>query len=70
MLKTPLWRHFKPKYFGKGREREKIKIMVSLRYYLTRYRKFKKNSKKIKKKYHYGLISIQNQLKDDEKERK
>ena len=25
---------------------------------------------KKKKKYHYGLISIQNQLKEDEKERK
>ena len=32
--------------------------------------KILKNSKKIKKKYHYGLISIQNRLKEDEKERK
>ena len=35
--------------------------------------KIPKNSKKIqkiKKKYHYGLISSQNRLKEDEKERK
>ena len=29
-----------------------------------------KKQQKNKKKYHYGLISIHNQLKDDEKERK
>ena len=27
--KIPLWHHFKPKYFGKGKEGEKIKIIVS-----------------------------------------
>ena len=32
--------------------------------------KILKKQQKIKKKYHYGLISIQNQLKEDEKERK
>ena len=26
--KIPLWHHFKPKYFEKGQEREKIKIIV------------------------------------------
>ena len=32
--------------------------------------KILKKQEKNKKKYHYGLISIQNQLKEDEKERK
>ena len=40
---------FKPKQFGEGQEREKIKIIVSLRSFLTRYRKFQKNKKKYKK---------------------
>ena len=40
---------FQAKLFGKGHEREKIKIIVSSRSYLTRYRKFEKNSEKIKK---------------------
>jgi len=44
-----LWHPFKPKQVGKGREREKIKIIVPLRSYPTRYRKFQRNSKKIKK---------------------
>ena len=51
LKKIPLWHHFKPKYFGTGQEREKIKIIVSFRSYRTRYRKLKKKkSKKIKKK--------------------
>ena len=33
--KIPLWHHFKPKQFGKGKERVKIKIIVSFRPYLT-----------------------------------
>ena len=41
---------FKPKQFGKGQEKEKIKIIVSFRSYLTRYRKLqKKIAKKLKK---------------------
>ena len=71
--KIPLWHHFKPKQFGKGQEREKIKIILSFRSQLTRYGKFQKNSneiQKIKKKYRYGFISSQNRLKEDEKERK
>ena len=45
---------------------------VSFRSYLMRYIKFQKNSNKIqkKKKYHYGFISSQNRLKEDETERK
>ena len=40
--------------------------------YSTLNRKFQKNSKKIQKvnKYHYALISSQNRLEKDEKERK
>ena len=63
---------FKPKQVRKGREREKIKIIVLFRSYPTRNRKLKKNSKKVKKdkKYHYGFIPRQNRLVKDEKERK
>ena len=39
---------FQAKIVGKGQDRDKIKIIVSLRSYLRRYRKFQKNS--IKKK--------------------
>ena len=54
----PLWHHFKPKQFGKGKEREKIKIIVSFGPYLTRNLKFQKNCKKIQKikKCWYGFI--------------
>ena len=38
------------KQFGKGQEREKIKIIVSFRSFLTRYRKFQKNRKEVKSK--------------------
>ena len=57
---------------GKGREREKIKIILPLRSYPNRNRKFQKNSKKILKirKYHYGLLSSQNRLEKAEKVRK
>ena len=44
-----LWHPFKPKQVGKGREREKIKIIVPLRSYPMRNRKLQRNSKKIKK---------------------
>ena len=55
---------FQAKQVGKGREGEKIKIIVPFRYYPTCNRKFQKNSKKIKKikKYYYGFISSQNRL--------
>ena len=32
-LKIPLWQHFEPKQDGKGREREKLKIIISFRFY-------------------------------------
>ena len=47
--KIPLWLLFKVKQVGKGREREKIKIIVPFRSYSTCNRKFPKNSKKFKK---------------------
>ena len=63
---------FQAKIVWKGQEREKLKIFVSCSSYLTRYRIFQKNSEEIQKikKYHYGFISSQNRLKENEKERK
>ena len=40
---------FQAKIVWKGKEREKIKIIVSFRPYLTYNLKFQKNSKKIQK---------------------
>ena len=40
---------FQAKFVGKGREREKIQIIVSFRSYPMRNRKFQTNSKKIQK---------------------
>ena len=67
-----LWLLFKEKYVGKGREKEKIKIIVPFRSYTTRNRKFEKNGKKIQKinKYRYGFISSLNRLEKGEKGRK
>ena len=46
--------------------------MVPFHSYPAQNRKLKKNSKKIQKikKYHYGFISGQNRLENDEKEGK
>ena len=41
--KIQLWLHFMPKQVGKGRERQKPKIVIPFRFYTTRYRKFQKN---------------------------
>ena len=59
-----LWHPFMPKEVGKGRERVKIKIIVTLRSHPKRNRKFQRNRKKIKKvrKYHYCFISSQKQV--------
>ena len=72
LKKIPLLLHFNPKYDGKCLEKEKIKIVVLFHSYPMRNRKFHKNCKKYKKieKYHYGFISSQNLLENDEKERK
>ena len=45
----PSWHLFKPKQVEKGKEREKIKIIVPFRSNMTRYKKFQKNCKKIQK---------------------
>ena len=67
-----LWLLSKQEQVGKGREKEKIKIIIPFRSYTTRNRKFEKNGKKIQKikKYHYGFISKQYRLGNAEKERK
>ena len=44
--KIPLWLYFKPKQDGKGREREKIKIIVPFRTNPMRNRKFTKKQQK------------------------
>ena len=64
-----LWHPFKPKQVGKGREREKIKIIVPLRSNPTRNRKFQRNSKKIKK-IPLWLHFQPKKSENDEKERK
>ena len=47
--KTPLWLLFKPKWVGKGGEREKTKIVFPFRSYPTGNIKFQKKRKKVKK---------------------
>ena len=56
--KIPFWLHFHPKFVGKFREREKIKIIDPFRSFSTRNRKLQQNSKKIQKIeiYHYGFF--------------
>ena len=67
-----LWHPFMPKQVGKGREREKIKIIGTFLSYTTRNRKFQKIAKKIKKtkNHHFGNFSGQNKLGKAGKERK
>ena len=45
-LKLPLWHYFKPKSVERGWEREKIKVIVSFRPYLSRNWKFQKKLQK------------------------
>ena len=42
----PLWIHLKPILVGKGREREKIKIIVPFRSYPTPNKKFQNKQQK------------------------
>jgi len=67
-----LWLHYKPKLVGESQEREKIKILLPLRFYPKHNRKYHKNCIKIQKikKYHYGFILSQNMMENDEKDRK
>ena len=70
-LKNTIMASFLAKIGGKcGVERDKIKIIITFRSYPTRNRKFKKKTKKLKKKYHYGFISSQYRLEKNKKERK
>ena len=70
--KTPLRLFFKPKQLGKGREIEKIKIIVPINFYRTRNRNFQRNCKKNQKiiKHPQGFTSSQNRLGKAEKEKK
>ena len=63
---------FEAKIGWQGLEREKIKIIILIRSYPMRNRKYQKNSEKIQKikKYHYRFISSQNSLEKEKKERK
>ena len=58
-LKIPLRVHFKPIQVGKGREKQKIKVIDPFRSYPALNRKLKINSKKIQKikKHHYRFTS-------------
>ena len=64
-IQIPLWLHFKPKYVGKGCEREKIKIILPFHSYPTHDRKFQKS-----KKYQCGYIMSQNRFEKAGKVRK
>ena len=68
-LKNTIMASFQAKIGWEGLEREKIKIIVPISFYQTRYREFQKNSKKIKK-HHYGFFSSQHRLGNAKKERK
>ena len=48
-----------PKQVGKGRERVKIKIILPINSYPTRYREFKKIAKKLKKLKNIIMASFQ-----------
>ena len=64
---------FQAKIGWERQKREKIKIIVPFRSHPTGWRKFQKNSKKfkkLKKNYHYGIISSQNSLEKAEEDRK
>ena len=66
-LRIPLRVHLKPKQVGKGREKQKIKIIVPFRSCPVLNRKFKENSKKIQK-HHYGFFSRKRRSEKDVKE--
>ena len=64
---------FQAKIGWERQKREKIKIILPFRSHPTGWRKFQKNSKKfkkLKKNYHYGIISSQNSLEKAEEDRK
>ena len=70
-MKKTVTAAFEAKIVGKGRERDKIKIIIRLRSYPTRNRKLQKSCKKIQKirKYNCGFISGQNRLEKRQRKR-
>ena len=71
-LKSNITATFQANLVEKGREREKLKVIITFRSNPTRNRKFQKNSNKIEKIkiYHYSFISSQNRLENAEKVKK
>ena len=71
-LKNTIRDSFKAKIGMKLMRKRVTKIIVPIRSYPKRNRKFHKNSQKMQKmkKYHYDFISGQNRLENEEKERK
>ena len=61
---------FQAKIFWKRQRTRENKNYGLITFLPNALQKILKKQQKNKKKYHYGLISIQNQLKDNEKERK
>ena len=63
---------FQAKIGWKMPRKREYKMYRYVSFLPARNRKFQKNKKKIPKfkKYHYGFISSQNRLENDEKERK
>ena len=63
---------FQAKQDGKGREREKIKIIILFRSYPTRNKKFHQIAKNFKKleEYRFGFISSHNRLEQAKKQGK
>ena len=61
---------FKARIGWKRPRKRENKNYVFITFLSNALQKILKKQQKNKKKYHYGLISIQNQLKDNEKERK
>ena len=60
--KIPFWLLFMQKQVAKGREREKIKIIVPFCSHPMRNRKIQKSSKKIKKKKNIIMASFQTKI--------
>ena len=53
----PAWLHLKPEQVGKGRERKKINIVVLLRSYSKRNRKFQKKKQKYSKNLKNNIMA-------------
>ena len=69
-LKNTIMASFQAKIFWKRPRKRQNKNYGFIMFLPNALQKILKKQQKNKKKYHYGLISIQNQLKEGEKERK